>query len=109
MPLIDNSAPVWQFREVHKIGVLAPADAAMRAIREVTAREIHLFRLLTWLRRAGRPGPESLINPPPGCRFAPRCSHAMPECRAAIPPLRDVGGGHKVACVLWPALQEAPQ
>jgi peptide/nickel transport system ATP-binding protein len=48
----------------------------------------------------------SLIDPPPGCRFAPRCKFAMPECRAAIPELRDVGGGHKVACVLWPAVQE---
>jgi peptide/nickel transport system ATP-binding protein len=44
----------------------------------------------------------SLINPPPGCRFAPRCRYAMPACRLAIPPLRDVGGGHKVACILEP-------
>jgi peptide/nickel transport system ATP-binding protein len=51
----------------------------------------------------------SLINPPPGCRFAPRCRFAMPECRAEIPPLREVGAGHKVACVLWPAVQEAAQ
>jgi peptide/nickel transport system ATP-binding protein len=42
----------------------------------------------------------SLLNPPPGCRFAPRCPHARGECTAAIPRLRDVGGGHKVACVL---------
>ena len=42
----------------------------------------------------------SLLNPPPGCRFAPRCRFAMPTCREAVPPLRDVGGGHKVACVL---------
>ena len=45
--------------------MLAPADAAMRAIREVTAREIRLFRFLTWLRRAGRSGPASLLNPSP--------------------------------------------
>jgi peptide/nickel transport system ATP-binding protein len=44
----------------------------------------------------------SLINPPPGCRFAPRCRFAMAACRQAIPPLRDVGGGHKVACILEP-------
>jgi peptide/nickel transport system ATP-binding protein len=49
----------------------------------------------------------SLIDPPPGCRFAPRCRHAMAVCREAIPPLRDVGAGHKVACVLWPAAQES--
>lgn len=65
MASIDKFAPEWHFREVHRIGVLAPADAALRAIREVTAREIRLFRFLTWLRRVGRPGPESLLNPPP--------------------------------------------
>ena len=67
MTLIDKFAPEWQFRESHRIAVLAPADAARRAIREVTAREIHLFRFLTWLRRGGRPGPSggSLLNPPP--------------------------------------------
>ncbi len=51
----------------------------------------------------------SLIDPPPGCRFAPRCRFAMPVCRAEIPPLREVAAGHKVACVLWPAVQEAAQ
>jgi peptide/nickel transport system ATP-binding protein len=51
----------------------------------------------------------SLIDPPPGCRFAPRCQFAMPVCRAEIPPLREVDAGHKVACVLWPAVQEAAQ
>jgi peptide/nickel transport system ATP-binding protein len=50
----------------------------------------------------------SLLNPPPGCRFAARCRHAMPKCREAVPPLRDIGGGHKVACVLYePALELA--
>ena len=42
----------------------------------------------------------SLLNPPPGCRFAPRCPYAMPKCIAAIPPLREVSPGHKMACVL---------
>jgi len=63
--LIDKFAPESHFREVHRIAVLAPADAALRAIREVTAREIRLFRFLTWLRRVGRPGGESILNPPP--------------------------------------------
>jgi peptide/nickel transport system ATP-binding protein len=43
----------------------------------------------------------SLLRPPPGCRFAARCRFAMPKCRAAVPPLLDVGGGHRVACVLY--------
>lgn len=65
MALIDKFAPESHFREVHRIAMLAPPDAALRAIREVTAREIRLFRFLTWLRRLGRPSPESILNPPP--------------------------------------------
>jgi peptide/nickel transport system ATP-binding protein len=42
----------------------------------------------------------SLADLPPGCRFAPRCRFAMPVCTRAIPPLREVAPGHKVACVL---------
>ncbi len=52
----------------------------------------------------------SLLRPPPGCRFAARCKYAMPKCREAVPPLLDVGNGHKVACVLHqPALEMAAQ
>jgi oligopeptide/dipeptide ABC transporter ATP-binding protein len=40
----------------------------------------------------------SPLNPPSGCRFHTRCTEAVPECGQTIPPLRDVGGGHKVAC-----------
>jgi len=42
----------------------------------------------------------SLVDPPPGCRFAPRCRFATAICRQAIPPLREIEPGHKVACVL---------
>jgi peptide/nickel transport system ATP-binding protein len=42
----------------------------------------------------------SLVDPAPGCRFAPRCRFAMAVCREATPPLRELGAGHKVACVL---------
>jgi peptide/nickel transport system ATP-binding protein len=41
-----------------------------------------------------------LIAPAAGCRFASRCKYVMPACTAATPPLRDVGNGHKVACIL---------
>jgi peptide/nickel transport system ATP-binding protein len=40
----------------------------------------------------------SLIQPPSGCRFHPRCDHATPECRAARPEPRRLGGGHGVRC-----------
>jgi oligopeptide/dipeptide ABC transporter ATP-binding protein len=40
----------------------------------------------------------SPINPPPGCRFHTRCLEAETGCSRKVPPLRDVGGGHMVAC-----------
>ena len=42
----------------------------------------------------------SLLEPPPGCRFAARCEFAMPVCTAATPPLRRIATDHEVACVL---------
>jgi oligopeptide/dipeptide ABC transporter ATP-binding protein len=41
----------------------------------------------------------SPLNPPSGCSFHPRCFMAIPECSKEVPPLRDVGGGHQVACI----------
>jgi len=41
----------------------------------------------------------SPVNPPPGCHFHPRCHMAIDECNRERPPLRDVGGGHLVACI----------
>jgi len=46
----------------------------------------------------------SLLAPPPGCRFAPRCAYARDACTRATPALRDVAAGHRVACIL----EEAP-
>lgn len=40
----------------------------------------------------------SPINPKPGCRFAPRCEYAKPECFERSPELREVEEGHKAAC-----------
>jgi peptide/nickel transport system ATP-binding protein len=41
-----------------------------------------------------------LLNPAPGCRFAPRCRLAKPECTAETPALREIAPGHKAACIL---------
>ncbi len=42
----------------------------------------------------------NLINPPPGCRFHPRCPYAKDICKKEKPPLVEVSPGHKVACWL---------
>jgi peptide/nickel transport system ATP-binding protein len=36
-----------------------------------------------------------------GCRFAPRCRFAKPECHQSTPPLRELHLGHSVACFLY--------
>ena len=42
----------------------------------------------------------SPVNPPPGCRFHPRCHLAHGVCKEKEPEFRDVGGEHWVACHL---------
>jgi peptide/nickel transport system ATP-binding protein len=42
----------------------------------------------------------SLLEPPPGCRFAARCKYVTDICVGAMPPLKEVAPGHFVRCVL---------
>lgn len=43
----------------------------------------------------------SLITPPTGCRFHPRCPHAMPQCAERFPGRTDLGNGHWTHCFLY--------
>ncbi len=61
---LDRVAPTYQFNEIHRTTVRATPERAYRAIKEVTASEILFFRELTWLRRLGRRGPESILSAP---------------------------------------------
>ncbi|MPZ28539.1 MAG: ATP-binding cassette domain-containing protein [Micromonosporaceae bacterium] len=50
--------------------------------------------------------PPSLITPPPGCVFHPRCPYAERDgipCRTEVPELVPAESGHQVACHLPPA------
>jgi len=49
-------------------------------------------------RRKSLPGrPPNLADPPPGCRFHPRCPLAIEKCKTEVPPLEHRAGG-RVAC-----------
>lgn len=61
---LDEFAPVYQFAERHRTAIDAPVSHVYRAVHEVTANEIRFFRTLTWIRRLGRPGPESVLDAP---------------------------------------------
>ena len=43
--------------------------------------------------------PPSLISPPSGCRFHPRCKFAEEDCRITEPPLRPIDAGRATACL----------
>jgi len=61
---LDHFIPAYQFHEVHVMAIHASRERVDDAIRSVTADEIALFHTLTWIRRFGRPGPESILNAP---------------------------------------------
>ena len=44
--------------------------------------------------------PPRIVNPAPGCRFAPRCPHAMEICTRDSPPSFEVGPGRRANCWL---------
>ena len=60
--------------------------------------------------------PPSLVHPPTGCHFNPRCPYVMPMCRTMDPELLESDPGHFVACHLpvvekrriWQELQPKP-
>lgn len=70
--------------------------ALLSAIPEPEAENAHRFRDVP-------PGePPSLINPPPGCRFHPRCARAIAGlCNKEEPPEFEPEPGHQVACWLY--------
>jgi peptide/nickel transport system ATP-binding protein len=47
----------------------------------------------------------NLLNPPPGCRFEPRCQKcdgpAREQCKTELPPLREIKPGHWVRTWLY--------
>jgi peptide/nickel transport system ATP-binding protein len=48
----------------------------------------------------GKGSPPSLVSPPEGCRFHPRCPFAMPVCSQRTPPPLPVGPDQIAACWL---------
>lgn len=73
-------------------GALHPYTEALLSSTPIPDPDAEKKRIIL---EGGVPSP---INPPPGCRFHPRCPKAMPLCSQVEPELVDVGDGHLVAC-----------
>jgi len=88
-----------------RIAELAPARELFgRPEHPYTVGLMNSFPALTGpeVELAGIPGaPPDLIAPPAGCRFHPRCPHAMTACARTEPLLREIGPAHQVACHLY--------
>jgi peptide/nickel transport system ATP-binding protein len=74
-----------------------------------SARHPYTRALLDAVPRFAQEGPlrsiegavPNLVHPPPGCRFHPRCPHAMDVCRERFPKQVEVSNGHCVSCYLY--------
>ncbi|HWP86978.1 MAG TPA: ABC transporter ATP-binding protein [Burkholderiales bacterium] len=99
-------------RYADRVNVMYSARIAEQgAAREIFARPLHPYTagLLRSVPRLDQPRgrkletidgmPPNLLDPPIGCRFAPRCPAQLPICTAAPPPLLEVETAHWTACV----------
>ena len=94
----------------HRVAVIyAGRIVEMASAAAIFARPWHpytrgLLRCLPHPSRFGQPlysidgMPPDLRGSPAGCRFAPRCPHAIASCRAEEPFLEERAPGHLVAC-----------
>ena len=94
----------------HRVAVIyAGRIVEIAPVRSLFARPLHpytrgLLQCLPHPSRFGRPlttiegVPPDLRQLDAGCRFAPRCAHAIASCRATEPALEEREPGHFVAC-----------
>jgi len=73
-------------------GALHPYTEALLSSTPIPDPDAEKKRIIL---EGGVPSP---INPPPGCRFHPRCPKVISICSQVEPELIDVGDGHLVAC-----------
>jgi len=68
-------------------------QALLSAVPRIDGKGLERIRL-----EGDLPSP---ANPPQGCHFAPRCSHAMEQCRRGYPPATKIAPSHSVNCFLY--------
>ena len=100
---LDSIVPVWQFNEKHSLRIDAPPERVFEAIRAVRAEDIVLFRTLVAIRRGGRRGPESILNPAAGAPILDVATRTGFRYLADDPP-REIVVGLEVAPGVFAAM-----
>jgi oligopeptide/dipeptide ABC transporter ATP-binding protein len=65
----------------------------LRSVPNIALEDAELYKM--------EGAPPSLLYPPTGCRFHPRCPYVMPICIENSPPLESVSNDRQVACWLY--------
>lgn len=105
---------------VNTIGVMyAGRLVELRPVEEIFENPLHPYTqmLISSLpslegkrQFKGIPGiTPSLLKPPPGCAFHPRCPKALPHCNEIAPVLQTVARGEQVSCHLYTETQDVRQ
>ncbi len=108
--IAHDLAVIWEIS--HRIAVMYLGKIVeLAGVKPIFENALHPYTeaLLSAIPQVGRkkarlllPGSvPSPLNPPPGCRFHPRCHRVMPVCSQQEPVLKDMGGGHLIACHLY--------
>lgn len=78
----------------------APAHPYTRALLAAVPQAHGSLEGASGAPSAARPGAPKLVDPGPGCAFAPRCALARPECTTTTPARHLVGPSHASRCHL---------
>jgi peptide/nickel transport system ATP-binding protein len=99
--LADRIAVMYAGKLVEVAGTFELYDKPLHPYTQGLLKSIPNVRLEEQKLETMPGSPPDLIEPPSGCRFHPRCPHAMEKCSDAEPPIKEIEKGHQVACWLY--------
>jgi oligopeptide/dipeptide ABC transporter ATP-binding protein len=99
--LADRLAVMYAGKMVEVAPALALFDRPLHPYTQGLLASVPNIRIEDEELRTMSGAPPDLINPPAGCRFHPRCDHAMERCRQEEPPYRQVSDERWTACWLY--------